>query len=59
MDNNNLTTRTERQALERLLRLVDQGVEYPEAEWVASDHGKAIYLSRLRDLYDAHCAEGN
>jgi hypothetical protein len=47
-------THKERQALGKLLTLIAQGVEYPEAEWQASAHGVDIDLSRLRDLYDSH-----
>jgi hypothetical protein len=47
-------TRKEQRALSALLALIAQGVEYPEAEWKASERGLLIDCSRLRDLYDAH-----
>jgi len=51
-------SRKEQRALDRLLDLIAQGIEYPDAEWRASDNGKAIDCSRLRDLYDQHTTKG-
>lgn len=50
------TNNKERRALTDLLQLIAAGAEYPDAEWKASRHGQLIDCSRLRDLYDAHCA---
>jgi hypothetical protein len=50
-------TRKQARCLQALLDLVAQGVEYPEAEWKASQQGTAIDCSTLRDLYDAFVAE--
>lgn len=46
-------TRKEQRALDALQNLIEQGVEYPDAEWRASNEGKLIDCSRLRELYDA------
>lgn len=45
--------RKEQRALDALLQLIEQGVEYPDAEWKASQQGMLCDTSRLRDLYDA------
>lgn len=49
-------SRKEQRALDELLRLIAAGVEYPEAEWKASNQGRLVDCSRLRELYDEHCA---
>jgi hypothetical protein len=46
-------THKEQRCLDKLVELVEQGVEYPEAEWAASQQGRAIDCARLRDLYDS------
>lgn len=55
-DTDMVITRKQQRCLDALLALIAQGVEYPEAEWKASEQGKAIDCSTLRDLYDEHCA---
>jgi len=49
--------RKEDRALAALLQLIAQGVEYPDAEWKASNEGKLVDCSRLRELYDEACAK--
>jgi hypothetical protein len=48
--------RREQQALDALLALIADGIEYPDAEWKACQNGMLCDASRLQDLYDHHCA---
>ena len=47
-------TNKEESALFDLLAFLDDGIEFPDAEWKASVH-HGIDTERLRELYDAEC----
>lgn len=42
-------------ALHYLLQLITAGIEYPDAEWRASQKF-GVPSTNLRDAYDEHCA---
>lgn len=43
-------------ALQYLLQLIDEGVEYPDAEWKATQRHN-IPADTLRQAYDDNCME--
>lgn len=45
----------EQRCLDALLKLIADGVEFPDAVWKASNNGLDIDASRLGDLYDEAC----
>ncbi len=48
-------TRREQRVLDALVDLIQQGMEYPEAERKATRNYMDMDASRCRDLYDAWC----
>lgn len=48
-------SRKEQRCLDKLMGLIDDGVEFPDAVWKASNNGMDIDAARLGDLYDAAC----
>lgn len=48
--------RKEQRCLDALIALIEQGVEFPDAVWKASQNGLAIDSARLGELYDEDCA---
>ena len=47
----------EENALSDLLCFVDDGMEYPDAEWKVCKH-HSVKVDRLRAMYDAQCIHG-
>lgn len=48
-------TRREQKVLDTLVSLIEQGIEYPEAEAKATKYGMDMDSIRCRDLYDDWC----
>lgn len=48
-------TAKEERCFSKLLELVENGWEFPDAVCKASNNGKDIDSERLKDLYDFHC----
>lgn len=49
------TNDQDQRALDRLVRLIEQGVEYPDAEWHVF-MATGVPTSELRAMYDTWCA---